>query len=216
MRFYNQAGRKRKEVQHDFDRVEVFSLSTGSWKELEFSFGNSGRFRRFIYPPENIDGTISWIGEGDTSCVIVSFNVATEVFTLTPIADSTLEPIERTIPHGLGVYDNKLEVQTLSIQIDGLRSVSVCVMDKATNESGNMLRFIPVKKYWFGPMAERVFPMSIWKHELVCVNEELGGGVLTMFNLITNERRDFDDLNVDNLHGVYNYEKSLVSVWNNN
>ena len=212
VRFYNQACRKMEELEFVYDRVEVFSSRTGLWKKLEFSFGDLGSFRRFTSAPVNIDGTICWFGKFDSSYMIVSFDVATEVFTITPIEIevSALETTQLVSPIGLGVYDNKLEVHFLSIGFPYF--IHVWVMDEVTSELGK--EFIVVKKYKFGPMAERLYPMCIRKHELVCIDGGLSGG-LTLFNLITNERRDFDDLNVNTSSGVYNYEKSLVSVWNN-
>ncbi|KAK4259171.1 hypothetical protein QN277_005528 [Acacia crassicarpa] len=104
VKFYNQEKRKKKEEDQDFteairgyDGVEVYSLSTGLWKELEFGSLHPIRFRTTAV---SADGTMVWLGKKDLNPVLVSFDLVTEVFTITPI--------DGVSPTYLGVWEDKL------------------------------------------------------------------------------------------------------------
>ncbi|KAI9073859.1 hypothetical protein K1719_044173 [Acacia pycnantha] len=91
------------------NRVEVFSLSRGSWKEIDI-----GNLKGVKLYPETVtsNGGIFWFGtklgvkEGNYDGeVIVSFDIAKEVFTLMP------KPNLDCFPHeSLTVYENKLAI----------------------------------------------------------------------------------------------------------
>ncbi|KAI9127383.1 hypothetical protein K1719_001942 [Acacia pycnantha] len=89
----------------DVERVEVFSLRTGSWKEVEFSVKRKVRIKS---KPVTVNGAIFWLGweVDERRGLIVSFDLAMEVFTLIPMPSSTT--IARIHESVLDVYDNKV------------------------------------------------------------------------------------------------------------
>ncbi|XP_028752184.1 F-box/kelch-repeat protein At3g23880-like [Neltuma alba] len=215
VRFYNNESRKKKEDQRHhtigYDRVEVYSLSTGSWKELEFEFGAIEHIG-FIPQAVNADGTISWLGLG-LSPLLVSFDIATEVFTLTQI------PTEYGTMFGLGVYDNKLEVHYMIEEESGSHFIRVRVMEEVAIESGKTLSY--TQKYTIGPVSDFLRPACIWRNEIVCRNKKIEAEVeddprciLYLFNLITGEGRKFNYSCDCDWCDIFTYEESLVSVWN--
>ncbi|KAI9127059.1 hypothetical protein K1719_001618 [Acacia pycnantha] len=84
VRLYHPELLKKKEDQSSFytnlNRAQMFSLSTGSWKELEFGALNT----KFPHDAVSANGNIFWFGL-DFFPMIVSFHIATEVFTFTSI-----------------------------------------------------------------------------------------------------------------------------------
>ncbi|KAI9127046.1 hypothetical protein K1719_001605 [Acacia pycnantha] len=91
--------------------VEVYSLRSGSWKEVEFGIENVGLFSH----QTTVNGAIFWFGFGrepDTSTyyVIVSFDIANEVFSLIPTPDR-FDPRSRS---SFAVHENKLALLSFS------------------------------------------------------------------------------------------------------
>lgn len=87
---HHQLGEKKDDQDIDYrfgltaycDGVEVYSLSTGSWKELEFRASQNTTFSLLT---AGANGTIVWLGKQDSCPVVVCFNIVTEVFTLTSL-----------------------------------------------------------------------------------------------------------------------------------
>ncbi|KAK4259358.1 hypothetical protein QN277_005699 [Acacia crassicarpa] len=215
VRFYNQNLDRRKEDQYlrfiKHDRVEVFSLSTGSWKVLE----SEALQRTEVFGPAfSADGFIFWYGyQRPFSSSFISFDMAREVFTwftLTP------KPAERSIP--FGVYQNKLVGHVLIKEGPGSHSILVFMCRKGASESGKSSSC--TQEYRIGPISDVLSPVCIWGNEVVCRDDkedEVKGDrnrVLHMFNFITNERRKFNYSIDRDWIDVCNYEESLASVWN--
>ncbi|KAK4259384.1 hypothetical protein QN277_005722 [Acacia crassicarpa] len=92
--------------------VEVYSLNIGTWKEVEF-----GKLDDVVISSDgfNFNGAIFWIGsklgadeDEDDIDIIVSFDIATELFTLIP-----MPPLPFPVTYGLyrkylTIYENKL------------------------------------------------------------------------------------------------------------
>ncbi|XP_028752127.1 F-box/kelch-repeat protein At3g06240-like isoform X2 [Neltuma alba] len=213
VRFYNQELRRKRENQYfqfiKHDRVEVFSLSTGSWKELE---SEALRHTEVLRGALNADGTIFWSGFRSFSSIIISFDIAREVFTLTP----TPRPTEHDV--SFGVYGNKLEGHYVIKEGPGSHFIGVCEVEDVASASGNGLSCI--QKDRVGPMSGVIRPVCVWRNEIVCYHikeTEVEGNpkcVLHMFNLITNERRTFNCSIDCDWCDIFNYDESLVSVWN--
>ncbi|KAI9127305.1 hypothetical protein K1719_001864 [Acacia pycnantha] len=92
------------------------------------------------------------IKPGNVSPIIVSFDIATEVFRftqLTPEYGSLL---------GLGVYSNKHEVHYVTEEDSGFHFIRVWVTEEVASESGKSLRC--THKYRIGPMPGRKFNCS--------------------------------------------------------
>ncbi|XP_054778545.1 F-box/kelch-repeat protein At3g06240-like [Prosopis cineraria] len=95
-------------------QVEVYSLSTGSWKEIEL--GNLERVT-LLEETVTVNGVMYWVGikldvgGGDKDGnKVVSFDMATEVFTLMPCP---AVDIDSSPAFKLTAYDNKLAVLNL-------------------------------------------------------------------------------------------------------
>ncbi|KAK4254127.1 hypothetical protein QN277_009552 [Acacia crassicarpa] len=188
--------------------LEVYSLSTSSWKELhELEVGDL-RLPGTITKPVNVDGTIFWLDRK-----LTSFDIATEVVT------STQVPTEDGFCRlGFGVYKNKLAGLYGFVEEDGSRSVYVWVIEEVASESGKSLSFTQKHRIDQVPNGSHIF---FWGNEVVCLGKkyvtEVEGDpkcVLHMFNPITNEEKNFNCSTSYEWCDVFNYEKSLVSVWN--
>ncbi|KAI9090888.1 hypothetical protein K1719_028373 [Acacia pycnantha] len=136
-----------------------------------------------------------------------------EVFT------STQVPTEDGFyPLGFGVYKNKLAGLYGFVEEDGSDSVYVRVIEEVASESGKSLSFTQKHRIDQVPNGSRI---CFWGNEVVCLGKkyvtEVEGDpkcVLHMFNPITNEEKKFNCSTSHNWCEVFNYEKSLVSVWN--
>ncbi|XP_028803726.1 putative F-box/kelch-repeat protein At1g12870 [Neltuma alba] len=86
------------------NEVEVYSLNKRRWKEVELGSldGVAVTSHGFTF-----NGAIFWIGSNLGGSILVSFDIATEVFTLIPMPPIRLWGT-RTYSHKLTVYDNKL------------------------------------------------------------------------------------------------------------
>ncbi|KAI9127134.1 hypothetical protein K1719_001693 [Acacia pycnantha] len=212
VKFYNQEMRKKKSDQRfdriRNDRVEAYSLRTGSWKELEFQFGAIQQ-AEFIREAVSIGGTISWLLIGNVSPIIVSFDIATEVFRFTQI----------TPDYGsllwLDLYSDKHEVHYVTEEDTGSH-FRVWGAEEVNSESGKSLRC--TQKYRIGPMSGDLSPICIWGNEIVFRDKKFETRmedprcILSLFNPITNERRKFTCSADCDQFVVFNYEESLVSV----
>lgn len=211
-----------------FDGVEVFSLSTDLWKEVEYKGCmqevecGDGRIDLDIGPLHhiqvssqavNVSGTLIWMGWGIFP-VLISFDIAMEVFTTTPMpAERGLHPIWHS------VYENKLEGHYVIEEEPGSGShfIGVWVMEKVAAESGKSWSI--TQKYRIGPLSFSLYPVCIWRNEIVCrsFETEVDGEPscdLHLFNLITNEGRKYNCSVACDWCDIFNYERSLVSVWN--
>ncbi|XP_054789418.1 F-box protein CPR1-like [Prosopis cineraria] len=215
--------------------VEVYSLSTNSWRKIEF--GNLGAVRLLPYIV-SANGSIFWhafnlkkeVGE-DSFEIIVSFDIATELFTLIPwpaLCCHTWSGISR-----LTVYEDKLAMLYSHVTEDfQYYLIDLWVWEEQVDSSGN--RWNWSKKYASSPYPCMLFPEPIWRNEivgvdygismppLVCVEHPCETGLamlseepelgLHLFNVATNEIKRFDI----HRHGVgsvvFNYVESLVSV----
>ncbi|XP_054779366.1 F-box/kelch-repeat protein At3g23880-like [Prosopis cineraria] len=214
--------------------VEVYSLSTNSWRKIEF--GNLEAVRLLPYVV-SVNGSIFWhaldlkkeVGE-DSFEIIVSFDIAREVFKLIPwpaLCCRTCFGISR-----LTVYEDKLAMLhshgTEDIQY---YLIDLWVWEEQVDSCGK--RWNWSKKYASSPRPYMLYPESIWRNEIVgvgsgiyrpslaCIGDifdtdlamlseepKLG---LHLFNVATNEIKRFD-LHRHDVGGVVsNYVESLVS-----
>lgn len=201
-------------------RVEVYSLGTGSWKEIEF--GNIQSVS-LISEPVIAKGGMFWLGlnmgvwDEDDRDLVVSFDIAKEVFTLMPLPVSA----SKSNDNRLTVYDeDKLAMFSLFV-IGNFESslVDLWVMDESWNWT---------KKYTIGPFASMLYPLGIWRNEIVCkveVPQEIGETecevkhngvktVLSLFNPAANELKKFPTNRYEHDYVIFSYTESLVPVGN--
>ncbi|KAK4259351.1 hypothetical protein QN277_005693 [Acacia crassicarpa] len=195
-------------LNYDVCLVHVYSLSTDSWKELEFG---AVRKKEIIKETVSVDGTMAWtwIGYDNSFDVLVTFDIVTEVFTSTPIPSAVRVTT-------LGAYQNKF---VLSGHHRESHFMDIWVIEQVASDSGK--HFSCSEKYrvempWYVSNI-----LCIWGNEIVCCEKERTGlgdkwkFHLKLFNLTTKKWKDF--LSISSSHeccdGV-SYGGSLVSLFN--
>ncbi|KAK4259170.1 hypothetical protein QN277_005527 [Acacia crassicarpa] len=199
------ANKNKKNVAGGHDGVEVYSLNTNSWKELEIRavLKNTTIKSNQV----SVDGTIFWFGaQQDSSHVVVSFDIGTQVFTLTPVS-LPFEPRGFPMTH-LSVYHNKFAIFHHYFN-NSWNFIDIGVMGDVAGESGKS--FSCTDRYDDFDSSEYHFDLlCIWRDDIVFREPDK----LRLFNVTTQEWKDFpDSVNYECRLGV-NYEESLVSVWN--
>ncbi|KAI9074657.1 hypothetical protein K1719_043373 [Acacia pycnantha] len=148
-------------------KAEVFSLNRGTWKVIDI--GNL-KGVRLKYETVTANGAIFWFGElvgenqeaGDKVDVIVSFDIAKEVFTVIPRPD-----LDYTADEKLTVYENKLAI-LCDIGEDDHEipyMVDLWVLDEGTCASGQTWRW--TKRYTSCPLSCTLDSKTIWRNEIV-------------------------------------------------
>ncbi|KAI9124293.1 hypothetical protein K1719_005593 [Acacia pycnantha] len=197
--------KNKKNVAGGHDRVEVYSLNTNSWKEQEIR----AALKNTTIKSEqvSVDGTIFWFGaQQDSSHVVVSFDIRTQVFTLIPIS-LPFQP--RGFPMtSLGVYQNKFAVFH-HYRNYSWNCIDIGVMEDVAGESGQS--FSCTDRYDDFDSSEYCFDLlCIWRDDIVFRESDK----LRLFNVTTQEWKDFPDSADYDCRAGVNYEESLVSVWN--
>ncbi|KAI9081466.1 hypothetical protein K1719_036612 [Acacia pycnantha] len=199
--------------------VQVFSVSTGSWKEVEKLKG----IKAFVAPGFSVDGAIFWFGFcNPTERRLISFDIAAESFALIPIPRSAHVTSSST----LTAYENKLAMlsRTRVEYKSGIESpksfssnfvIKLWVIEKCADTSGE--RWIWTQVYTSNRFPDPGFfiiPMTIWGNEIVGFGIPKGEKVLAFYNLHTNEFKAFDMGKYFIQRVIWHYAESLVSVRN--
>ncbi|XP_028755803.1 putative F-box protein At3g16210 [Neltuma alba] len=196
--------------------VEVYSLSTGSWRNIQFD-NIKGLF--VLSDGITVNGVMFW--HAPTAAGIVSFDLATEVFTVTPW------PAFASYSRELAVFKNKLAIlyhsRTRNSQYSCL-SLGVMV-DRGMGSSGE--RWVSCKKHIYNICNSdlHLCAGTIWRNEIVFIYlgmptftdpgmEDVEG--LYLFNVNTNELKLLATPRLQPLHAVsvFHYVESLVPLGN--
>ncbi|KAI9096858.1 hypothetical protein K1719_025841 [Acacia pycnantha] len=212
-------------------KVEVYSLSMGSWKEVEV--GNLAVVQLRYDKSYTANGAIFWFGysfeykvdEGKKGEYvfndwIVSFDMAMEVSTLIPM------PAEMSYKDGIRftVYDHSLAIlYPTTIENSETSSIDLWVMEEGTGAFGEKWRW--TKKYTSNPFPCPypwiLCPQTIWRNKIICridVKPEAYGKVkddgtkIVMFNLNSNEIKGYAIGISGSGHNMFNYAESLVPL----
>ncbi|KAI9075078.1 hypothetical protein K1719_042976 [Acacia pycnantha] len=148
-----------------FDWVEVYSLRTGSWKEVEFGVIQSVKLSS---NPVTVSGAIFWSGlETKDRCdLIVSFDLAMEAFTLLP-RPSISTPYARTFQHLLDVYENKVAVLHAHYANE-YAFIDLWVLEEVSDAHGKSWGW--TKKYSIGQTLRSLCLKCFWRNEIVCLD----------------------------------------------
>ncbi|KAK4256285.1 hypothetical protein QN277_009170 [Acacia crassicarpa] len=219
-------------------QVEVFSLNRGTWKAIDI-----GNLKGVILKSETVtaNGAIFWsgvklVGEkegednidfqededyieeaGDKVDVIVSFDIAKEVFSVIPRPDLDYDAGVK-----LTVYENKLALLCDTWEDDDEipHVIDLWVLYEGTScASGQTWSW--TKRYTSSPLLCLLVPTTIWRNEIVYkpISEEDDDkgrrNVLYMRNLATNEVKRSVIPYRNYILPINNYVESLVSVGNN-
>ncbi|KAK4256281.1 hypothetical protein QN277_009166 [Acacia crassicarpa] len=219
-------------------QVEVFSLNRGTWKAIDI-----GNLKGVRLKSETVsaNGAIFWAGVNlvgekkesednidfqededyieeaeDEVDVIVSFDIAKEVFTVIPWPE-----LDYNADRKLTVYENKLAILCDIWEHDDEMPdmIDLWVLDEDTCASGQTWSW--TRRYTSSPLSCKLDSITIWRNEIVCrpdseEHDDKGRrNVLYMMNLTTNEVNRSIIPCRDSILRIYNYVESLVSVGNN-
>ncbi|KAK4254212.1 hypothetical protein QN277_009622 [Acacia crassicarpa] len=199
-------------------QVEVYSLSTYSWKKVEFGRLFDGL--EISCDGFSTNGTIFWSGfkEGNDH-LLVSYCIATEEFALIPSPIST-PVLSDSLFLRLSVYENKLAL--LSHTTSGnfeYTLIDLWVMEEGKDNKSEE-RWSWTKKYSV-KHPYYLLPSSVWRNMIVChyaeilrernVPKWIVDGIL-LVNLTTNELKRFAFRRNGFDFGIFNYVESLVPV----
>ncbi|KAI9126994.1 hypothetical protein K1719_001553 [Acacia pycnantha] len=180
----------------DYKPAEVYSLSTGSWKKVEFinrkllkGVGLLGKFAA-------TDEAICWLSY-HSQIDILSFDIATEVFTFIPRPE--VQYIHRHIR--LIAYENKLAL---------LSGIEFWVMEEATS-GGSGQRWSKTKVFG-SPRLRSLHPLTTWRNEVVFEFEPQPKVGIYLFNLTSNKLKEFLTAGEYGIRSAFHYVESLVSI----
>ncbi|KAI9127019.1 hypothetical protein K1719_001578 [Acacia pycnantha] len=193
--------------------ADVYSLSRGSWKEIEF--GNiedvtclhltvSSNGAIFIYGLKP-SSKPNWEVEG----VIVSFDMTTEVFTLI-----SWPPLLGHPSFNLTIFQDKLAVLS-NHRSRGSSNIDLWVMEEDIGSSRE--RWSWTKKFTSGPYPWEFTLGTTWRNKIAVSGIEIGCEIeknkpcLCVFNVTTNE---FNRLEIPGYNSPYflNYVENLIPV----
>ncbi|KAI9125688.1 hypothetical protein K1719_003106 [Acacia pycnantha] len=194
------------------NRAELYSLSKGLWKDVEL--GTLEGVHVYPQAATACNGAIFWVGlkQSDIWPEIVSFDIATEMFTLIPIPNIRPGSILTS-----DVYDNKLALLSYyDMRTIESRFIDLWVIEENTCASGGKRTW--TKKYSGSPDLYPYFliPENIWRNEIVC-RVNLSSDHMRNLYLLNPTTHEFRKLVIDHFdYGVYtfNYVESLVPVSN--
>ncbi|KAK4254073.1 hypothetical protein QN277_009502 [Acacia crassicarpa] len=199
-------------------QVEVFSLSTYSWKKVEF-----GRLLDGVQIPFDgfgTNGAIFWSAYNGNGHFLVSYCIATEEFALIPSPISATE-LSHFLRCRLSVYDNKLALlsRTTSGNFE-YTLIDLWVMEER-KDSISEKRWSWTKKYSVKHPYD-LHPSLVWRNMIVCKYFEVlreGNNVskcivdgVVLVNLTTYELKRFTFRRYGVDFEVFNYVESLIPV----
>ncbi|KAI9127218.1 hypothetical protein K1719_001777 [Acacia pycnantha] len=196
------------DLDHAFSRAEVYSLSTGSWKDVDLGV-LQGVHILFSCFNVSAKGRIFWRGinfdEQDNT--IVSYDIAREVFTLIPLS--------RRFFAKLTVYDDKPALVSINH-----KWIELWVLEKGIDSSSETWSLI--KKHTKTCPWDSLLRWTIWRNHLtVCDSySPIHGGVvpldlaLYLFKIPTNEMKVglIPKVEGNQPYYVFNYVESLVPL----
>ncbi|KAK4259378.1 hypothetical protein QN277_005717 [Acacia crassicarpa] len=202
--------------------VEVYSLNSGSWEEVEFE--NLEGTIRISSWTNAVNGVVYWLGgkqRRSDDCdysLVVSIDLTNQVCTSIPLPDLGSKKSRRL---KLILYENKLAV--LAITKSSL--IHLWVMEEDTCASRG--RWIWTKRYTCSLWSTRLSPFelnaaTIWKSKIVSRPIRIFGDAdetkrFCLIDLTTNEFKEFViKCRRCNVLDINNYVESHVSVANIN
>ncbi|KAK4254249.1 hypothetical protein QN277_009653 [Acacia crassicarpa] len=195
------------------DRVEVYSLRTGSWKEVEFGVIQGACL---LYNPVAVNGAIFWLGiilEGEHHrWMIISFDLAMEAFTLIRILSPPIFPLVNQ--YVLDVYENKLAM--IHKCVDELKEVleytfiDLWVLEEGSGAYGKSCSWS--RKYRIRADPPSLCPICLWRNEIVCFNRSDPDSLFSL--TANNELKRFHTSLCKYMPECFFYAESLASMCN--
>ncbi|KAI9126209.1 hypothetical protein K1719_002630 [Acacia pycnantha] len=183
---------------------EVYSLRTEVWRKVEV--GNLKGVHDCQWRAFSCNGAIFWIGckedvEGHSKSwlyLIVSFDIATEVFTLIPFLP--MAPTYRCY-NTLSSYESKLAIFGTDIKNSESYVIDLWVLEECAYPSRERWGWAKIYASKPNPFHFIIQPKIIWRNEIVCLvsprYQMEGGGEeykrkVILCNLTTDEFNCFD------------------------
>ncbi|KAK4259388.1 hypothetical protein QN277_005726 [Acacia crassicarpa] len=190
----------------EISAVQVYSLISGSWRELQFSLNCT---ECLSDESVTVNGIMFWLGSkrvgkdtDDDEVQIVSFDLANEVFT--SIATPKLH-----LWTTLTVYEEKLAIVSCMTNSE-LSVVDLWVMEEGVHASGEIWSW--TKRYTSNPYPCWLYPQTIWRNEIVCTADIENKPTAVLFNPTTKRIKKHVIMKCDCGPDILNYAESLVPV----
>ncbi|XP_028785357.1 F-box/LRR-repeat/kelch-repeat protein At2g27520-like [Neltuma alba] len=129
--------------------VEVYSLSTNSWKEIKYK---NLKGKRLFHDTVTVNGTMFWHGSENS---IVSFDIETEEFRLIPMP--VIYPQALTV---LTVYENKLAMFSITATLLRMEPLLWVMEGTGASEEGSSW----TRKYWIHPYS---CAENVWGDDII-------------------------------------------------
>ncbi|WVY93957.1 hypothetical protein V8G54_033045 [Vigna mungo] len=212
------------------DRVEVYSLGSGSWREidaakLQRSCNVSSSMN--ISSSVAITGTIFWLATMTSSAsnayseFVVSFDTDRDLFTLLNGPRIPHSPSHSLNSNILAVCNDKLAMFRHNLVFESYScSFDLWVLEDFHGHDHNNTCDVSgeswVKMYSVGPFSRILFPLSLWGDEIVCRDHtdlRTHETVLALFNPLSKQLKKLSFL--DKFFYVpFTYSENLVPVSN--
>ncbi|VFQ67493.1 unnamed protein product [Cuscuta campestris] len=199
--------------------VEVYSIISGTWKVVEPEVSKGIRVCSVLVRPSvTANGAIFWLGKKDGVGVIVSFDIALELFTFIPLP-AAADPLWCS---RLVIYENKLALFIKRSLSDNSKSewIDFWVMDErdvVASSSSYGERWGWTRKFNTA-FPGNAYPLRIWKNGIICAvyervselsaREETEPGI-TLFNVTTGE---LGTVVIHDSYKCFDYVESLVPI----
>ncbi|KAK7328126.1 hypothetical protein VNO77_22222 [Canavalia gladiata] len=203
------------------NRVQVYSLTTGYWKDIDaVNLRSLCLVSNSVTSSVTANGAIFWQGiitSDPDSELVVSFDIGLEVFTLLKGP-----PHPPSLPFSysnvLVVYHDKLAMFRLFID-DNFESCSIDLWVLEDTPTCTAAEESWIKMYSVRSPSRILYPLSIWRDEIVCREELCRDNrglktVLSIFNPYSKELKKLPSHRDEYCYVSFDYVESLVPVVN--
>ncbi|XP_039003925.1 F-box protein CPR1-like [Hibiscus syriacus] len=186
-------------------RVEVYSLATGSWKEIDVKV-----LAHVWYSPcfeTYFNGAFHWYAiDNNRNEVILSFHMGNEAFQVIPMP-SALSLYDYSICRSLFVWNGRIAL--VGYPREGTKkSFEIYVMTEygvRGSWRGSWTKIMTI-----GPLMKVEMPLAFWKNDEILM--EGSDGLVVSYNLKTQELKDLPIYGIPKSFATLVYVNSLVSV----
>ncbi|XP_038994563.1 F-box protein CPR1-like isoform X2 [Hibiscus syriacus] len=182
-------------------RVEVYSLATGSWKEIDVKVP-----AHVWYSPcfeTYFNGAFHWYAiDNNRNEVILSFHMGNETFQVIPMP-SALSLSDYSMCRSLFVWNGCIALVVYPRK-GTKKSFEIYVMKKY-GVRGSWTKIMTI-----GPLMKVEMPLAFWRNDEILM--EGSDGLVVSYNLKTQELKDLPIYGVPKSFATLVYVNSLVSV----
>ena len=207
--------------------ARVYSLKTWSWKDVEASPLTG--IISISHQNFSVNGNIFWVGVMSDDRVLVSYDIALEVFTVIPLPISPVNSLDSYFTR-LTIHEDKIAILShnfIGNPISCLIDISIgnpvsCLIDMWVMEDGigeTRERCVWTKKFSANHPSLSI-ALATWRNKLVYLprythatqGENLGRNSIGLIDLTTSEVNIYDNFIYHMSNPFLNYVESLVPV----